>query len=57
MPLYVASRTNVVLEATRVGGDSFKNLQLWIRGYLRADAFAVRPDHFAIVEGITAPAS
>jgi HK97 family phage major capsid protein len=54
--LYVAIRTSVVLEATRVGGDSFKNLQVWIRGYLRADAFAVRRSHFAVVEGITAPA-
>lgn len=55
--LYVAIRTNMVLEATRVGGDSFKNMQVWIRGYLRADAFAVRPNHFSIVEGITAPAT
>jgi HK97 family phage major capsid protein len=53
--LYIAIRTNLVLEATRMGGDSFKNLEVWIRGYLRADVFAVRPDHFAVCTGITSP--
>ncbi|MFN4354890.1 phage major capsid protein [Parvibaculum sp.] len=52
---YLAMRTAMTLEATRVGGDSFGKMQVWIRGYLRADAFAVRPDHFSVVDGITSP--
>lgn len=54
--LYVAMRTGIVIEASRVADTAMKNMQVMIRGYLRADAFAIRPAHFAVVEGITPPA-
>lgn len=50
---YIAMRTNLVIEATRVADTAFKKMQVLIRGYLRADAFAVRPNHFAAITGIT----
>lgn len=53
---YVAIRTQIRIEATQVGGGAFEKMQVLIRGYLRADAFAVRPGHFAVIEGITPPA-
>lgn len=53
--LYIAMRTNIVLEATRVADDTFSKMQVLIRGYLRCDAFPVRPNHFAAITGITPP--
>lgn len=53
---YLAVRTDLMLEATRVAGDAFKKMQVLLRGYARVDGFAVRPASFAIVRGITAPA-
>jgi hypothetical protein len=53
---YIAVRTGLVLEISRVGGDAFKKMQVLVRGYLRADAFAVRPGHFAVIDGIEPPA-
>lgn len=53
--LMLGIRTNVVLEASRVAGtDTFRKMQIQVRAYMRADALVVRPDHFAIVRGITA---
>lgn len=43
----VGMRTQLTIEATRVGADSdssaFTNMQVWIRGYLRADFAIGRP--------------
>ena len=52
---YIAMRTNLVIEATRVADTAFKKMQVLIRGYLRADGFAVRPNHFAVIKGIVPP--
>lgn len=56
--LWIGLRTRIVLEASRVAADSsgsaFKNLQVWIRGYLRADVACVRPSFFWVGSGITA---
>lgn len=53
---YIAIRTSLVLEASRVAAGAFEKLQVMIRGYLRADGFAVRPNHFAAITGIIPPA-
>lgn len=51
--LYFGMRTQVVLEASRVGdADTFKKMQVLIRGYLRADVQVARPNQFAVVKGI-----
>lgn len=51
--LYFGIRTQVVLEASRVGdADTFKKMQVLIRGYLRADVGIARPNQFSIVKGI-----
>jgi HK97 family phage major capsid protein len=52
---YIAVRTSIVLEASRVADTAFKKMQVLIRGYLRADGFAVRPNHFAAIKGIIPP--
>lgn len=51
--LFVAIRTNITLEATREGGDAFSTMAVLIRGYLRADAFAIRPAHFGVIDRVT----
>jgi len=51
--LYFGIRTQVVLEASRVGDtDAFSKMQVLIRGYLRADVKVARPNQFAVVKGI-----
>jgi HK97 family phage major capsid protein len=52
---YVAVRSPITIEATRLAGDAFKKMEILVRGYLRADAFSVRPQHFTVVDGITPP--
>ena len=52
---YLVVRTDLVLEATRVAGDTFKKMQVLIRGYARVDGFAVRPKSFGIVRGVIPP--
>lgn len=54
--LLIGVRTNLLLEASREANDAFKNLQVLIRAYLRADVAIARPNHFAIVDGIIPPA-
>jgi HK97 family phage major capsid protein len=55
--LAVGVRTGVTLEVTRVGSDTdssaFKNLQVWIRAYLRADLVLLQPTWFVYLSGIT----
>ena len=54
--LLVGMRTDLTLEMTRLSGDSsgsaFRNLQVWIRTYLRADVALMRPEHFVLIDGI-----
>lgn len=51
--LLIGMRTQIVLEATRVGGsDTFAKMQALIRGYLRADIAVLRPNHFTLIKGI-----
>lgn len=54
--LLIGMRTDLVLEITRAAGDSsgsaFRNLQVWLRAYLRADCVLARPEHFVLIDGI-----
>jgi HK97 family phage major capsid protein len=54
--LLVGIRTDLTFEMTRLAGDSsgsaFRNLQVWIRTYLRADVALMRPEHFVLIDGI-----
>ena len=45
-------RTNFVLEASRTSGDSFKNMQVQLRGYWRGDFGILRPKHIIYSTGI-----
>lgn len=51
--LLVGMRSQVRVEATRFAGDSFRNLQIMIRGYARCDIAVMREPDFAIVRGFT----
>lgn len=55
--LLVGIRTNLVIESARFASDSdssaFKNLEVWMRAYMRADTVLARPPWFCIVDGIT----
>lgn len=55
--LLIGMRTELRIEASRDAGDSagsaFRALQVWIRGYLRADIVATRASAFDILTGIT----
>jgi HK97 family phage major capsid protein len=54
--LLVGMRTELTIEATRVAADSqesaFRNLQVWIRAYLRADVNVAQPRWFSVLYGI-----
>lgn len=54
--LVVGMRTNMTMEVSREAADSsgsaFKDLQVWVRIYLRADIALMRPNHFVLVNGI-----
>jgi HK97 family phage major capsid protein len=56
--LWIGMRTEVTIEASRSAADSsssaFRNMEVWVRGYLRADVGVVRPTHFCVLSGITA---
>jgi HK97 family phage major capsid protein len=56
--LAIGMRTQISVEVTRVGSDSdtsaFRNLQVWIRAYLRADVVLLQPTWFVVLSGITA---
>lgn len=58
--LAVGMRTGINIEITRVGGDgdsgAFRNLQVWIRAYLRADLVLLRPSWFVVIDAIAPPA-
>lgn len=46
-------RNNIIIEATRTGGDeTFSKLQVLIRAFLRADVAVLRPAHFSKITGI-----
>lgn len=52
-------RTRVVLEVSRHAADgassAFRNLQAWIRVYMRADVQVFQPGAFVLIDGITMP--
>ncbi|NLG85329.1 MAG: phage major capsid protein [Firmicutes bacterium] len=54
--ILIGMRTTITIEVSREGGDAFKNLQVLIRAYLRADVAIARPNHFCIIDGIIPPA-
>ena len=45
-------RSNVVIEASRTTGDSFKNMQVQIRAYWRGDFAILRGNHICYTTGI-----
>lgn len=55
---YVGIRKAIQMEVSREASDSsssaFKNLQVWIRAYMRTDIILARYDNFAICTGIVA---
>ena len=46
-------RTGLTLEASRTAGDSFKLMQVMLRGYIRADVALIRSPFFCKVTGVT----
>lgn len=54
--LWLGMRTNLIFEVSREAADSdssaFKDLQIWLRAYLRADVAVVRPSWFTKITGI-----
>jgi HK97 family phage major capsid protein len=55
--LMIGMRTNLIIEATRAGdSDTFGKMQVLVRAYMRADIQLARPEHFAVIRGITPPA-
>lgn len=54
--LLVGMRTSFKLEVPRQAADSvnsaFRNLQVWIRGYIRCDIAVERGSSFAVLTGI-----
>jgi HK97 family phage major capsid protein len=55
--LIAGMRTELQVEASRVAADSdgsaFRNLQVWIRAYLRADVLVTRETWFSVLTGVT----
>lgn len=52
--MMVGMRTSVRLEVSREAGDSFRDLQVIFRAYLRADVAVAQPGAFCLVKGIRA---
>ncbi len=54
--MLVGIRSALTLEISRVAGDSsgsaFRNAQIWIRIFMRADIQLARPEHFVLIDGI-----
>ncbi|MCC6696305.1 MAG: phage major capsid protein [Candidatus Hydrogenedentes bacterium] len=48
----IGVRTELQLEASRLTGDSFKKMQVQVRGYVRADIGVARPNHLCRITGI-----
>lgn len=57
MQMLVGIRTNLRLEVFRGASDSsdsaFEKLEIWIRGYMRADIQFAQPGHFCRIVGLT----
>jgi HK97 family phage major capsid protein len=49
--LLIGMRTSFRLESSRVAGDAFTNLQVWVRAYLRADIQLAHPEAFVVLTG------
>lgn len=56
--LWLGMRRAITVEASKHASDStnsaFKQIQVWIRAYLRADVAIARPAHLVYMSGITA---
>lgn len=50
--LLIGMRTTFRLEVTRVAGDAFERLQVWVRAYLRADVALAHPEAFDVVTSV-----
>jgi HK97 family phage major capsid protein len=50
--LMVGLRTSFRLEATRVAGEAFEKLQIWVRCYLRADIQLSHPEAFDVTTDV-----
>jgi HK97 family phage major capsid protein len=50
--LLIGMRTTFRLEVTRVAGEAFERLQVWVRAYLRADVQLAHPEAFDVVTSI-----
>lgn len=54
--LLIGMRTQLIIEVSRQAGDSagsaFRDMQVWIRAYLRADVALAQPTHFCKIIGI-----
>jgi HK97 family phage major capsid protein len=50
--LLIGMRTAFRLEASRVAGNAFENLQVYIRAYIRADVALAHPAVFTVVQGV-----
>jgi len=54
--LIVGMRTDLRIEVSRDASDlassAFRNLQVWVRAYLRADVGVAQPTHFCVIKGI-----
>lgn len=55
--MMVGIRTDLRLEVSRFASDetnsAFSDLQVWVRGYLRADIQLAHPNHFCVIDQIT----
>lgn len=47
--LMIGMRTSFRVEVSRVAGDAFTNLQVWVRSYIRADVQVARPKAFDVL--------
>jgi HK97 family phage major capsid protein len=50
--LMIGLRTSFRLEVSRVAGEAFERLQIWVRAYLRADVQLARPEAFAVLTDV-----
>jgi HK97 family phage major capsid protein len=50
--LMIGLRTSFRLESTRVAGDAFGKLQIWVRAYLRADVQLAHPEAFDVTTNV-----
>lgn len=50
--LMIGLRTSFRLEMSRVAGDAFSKLQIWVRAYLRADVQLAHPEAFDVTTSV-----